>query len=108
MQALIYKPSKSAMQSGRARTRRWQLEFDQEAARRIDPLMGWTSSSDMRQELDLSFDSKEEAIAFCERHDIAYRVADPKDRRIRAKVYADNYSFYSVRGPGTEPLDKPK
>ena len=108
MHALIYQPAKTAMQSGRGKTNRWHLEFDQEAARKVEPLMGWTASTDMRQELNLSFEDKEAAIAFCERHGIGYSVADQRDRRIRPKSYSDNFSFYSVRGPGTEPIDKPK
>ena len=70
--------------------------------------MGWTASSDMRQELGLSFADKDQAIAFCEKHGIAYTVADPKTRKVRPKSYSENFSFYSVRGPGTEPLDRPK
>ena len=108
MHALIYQPAKTAMQSGRGKSRRWALEFDQEAARRVEPLMGWTASTDMRQELNLSFEDKEAAIAFCEKHGIGYTVADPKRRKIRIKSYAENFSSYSVRGPGTEPLERPK
>jgi len=106
MQALIYQPAKTAMQSGRANTRQWQLEFDQEAARRVEPLMGWTASRDMRQQLSLSFDSQADAVAFCERHGIPYRVKQPQRRKIRPKSYSENFSYYSVRGPGTEPIEK--
>ncbi|HZD26269.1 MAG TPA: ETC complex I subunit [Alphaproteobacteria bacterium] len=107
MQAVIYQPAKTAMQSGRANTRRWQLEFDQEAARRVEPLMGWTASSDMRQELALRFESREAAVAFCEKHGIPYRIQAAHQRRVRPKAYADNFSFYSVRGPGSEPIERP-
>ena len=106
MKALIYQPAKTAMQSGRA-TKRWYLEFDQEAARKVEPLMGWTSSTDMRQQLGLNFEDKADAIAFCERNGIEYRVADPQKRKVRPKSYSENFSFYSVRGPGTEPLERP-
>ena len=58
MKAIIYRPAKTAMQSGRARTRDWLLEFDDEAARRVEPLMGWTSSADTKQQLQLSFESE--------------------------------------------------
>ncbi len=108
MHALIYQPAKTAMQSGRAKTRRWHLEFDQEAARRVEPLMGWTASSDMRQELNLSFEDKESAIAFCDKHGIDYSVSDAKSRKFKIKSYSENFSAYSVRGPGTEPLERPK
>ncbi len=107
MRALIYQPAKTAMQSGRAGNRRWALEFDQEAARRIDPLMGWTSSSDMAPQLQLDFESKTHAIDFCERNGIDFRIADPKTRKVRPRAYSENFSYYSLRGPGTEPLDRP-
>ena len=67
MPARIYKPSKTAMQSGQANTKAWVLDFEPEAPRHVEPLMGWTSSGDMRQQLRLRFDSKEEAVAYCER-----------------------------------------
>jgi len=106
MQALIYQPAKTAMQSGRGNMQKWQLEFDQEAARRVEPLMGWTASRDMRQQLSLSFDSQEDAVAFCERHGIPHRVKAPQRRRVRPKSYAENFSYYSQRGPGTAPIEK--
>ncbi len=93
MAARIYKPARTAMQSGPARTKDWVLEYDQEAAREIDPLMGWTSSRDMKQQLRLSFDTKDEAIAYAERNGIAYRVMEPKPRQPVRKSYADNFRF---------------
>ena len=107
MRAIIYQPTKNAMQSGRANAERWCLEFDQEAARRIEPLMGWTSNTDMRQEVSLLFEDKDAAKAFCDNYDIPYDIKEPKRRRIKAKSYADNFSYFSVRGPGTEPIDHP-
>lgn len=107
MKAIIYKPSKTAMQSGRAKTRRWILEFDVEMARRIDPLMGWTSSGDMRQQVRLTFESEQAAIAYCDKHGIAYEIRAPHQRRVRPKSYAENFSYYSVRGPGSAPLPRP-
>ena len=74
MPARIYKPSKTAMQSGQANTEAWVLDFELEQPRRVEPLMGWTSSGDMRQQLRLRFDTKEEAIAYCEREGIPYQV----------------------------------
>ena len=67
MVARIYKPAKTAMQSGFGNTKGWVLDFEPEAPRRVEPLMGWTSSSDMRQQLRLRFDSKEEAVAWARR-----------------------------------------
>ena len=70
MRARIYRPAKNAMQSGRARTKLWQLDYEPETARTIDPLMGWTSSGDMRQQLCLEFDTAEEAVAYATAHNI--------------------------------------
>jgi hypothetical protein len=91
--ARIYKPAKTAMQSGEARTKEWVLEFDAAHPRSIDPLMGWTSSVDTKTQLHLEFDSKEEAIAYAERNGIAYTLSEPKPRRQIAKSYADNFKF---------------
>ena len=100
MPARIYRPAKSATQSGLARTKIWVLEFDQEKPREIEPLMGWTSSGDMRQQIRLRFDTKEEAIAYAEREGIAYRVEEPTESRRRTMSYSDNFKFNRV-GPWT-------
>lgn len=94
MTARIYKPSKTAMQSGLAKTKAWVLNFEPEAPRTVEPLMGWTSSGDMRQQVHLNFPSKEEAIAYCERLGIAYQVfeAPPQVAR-RVMSYSDNFAF---------------
>lgn len=93
MAARIYKPAKSAMQSGEARTKEWVLEFEPEAPRDIDPLMGWTSSRDMKSQIHLEFDTKDEAIAYATRNGIAYTLLEPKPRRAIRKSYADNFKF---------------
>jgi len=93
MTARIYRPAKTAMQSGNANTKEWVLDFEPEEARTVEPLMGWTSSSDMRQQLRLRFDSKDEAVAYCERHGVAYQVFEPNDPARRTVSYADNFSF---------------
>ena len=103
MQALIYQPAKTATQSGRANTRQWRLEFDQEAARRVEPLMGWTASRDMRQQLSLSFDSHEDAVAFCERHGIPYRVKKPQRRKVPIDAVVFNQSYVPVSGRNPSP-----
>jgi hypothetical protein len=100
MPARIYKPSKAANQSGMARTKQWMLVFEQDNPREIEPLMGWTSSGDMRQQLRLWFDTKEEAVAYAEREGIAYRVEEPKEVKRRALSYSDNFKFNRV-GPWT-------
>ena len=93
MRARIYKPTRNAMQSGKARTRQWVLEYEPESPRGIDPLMGWTSSSDMRQQLCLEFDSAEEAVAYATRHAIPYQVFEPHLPSQKPKSYADNFRF---------------
>jgi hypothetical protein len=94
MAARIYKPARTAMQSGSARTKEWALDFEPEAARQIEPLMGWTASGDMRQQVRLSFDTMEEAVAYCERHGISYRLHKPTPKAPRVISYADNFSFH--------------
>jgi len=92
--ARIYKPAKTAMQSGTAKTKEWVLDFEPEQAREIEPLMGWTSSGDMAQQIRLRFDTAEEAVAYCERHGIAYQVFAPKPTAARAAMsYSDNFAF---------------
>ncbi len=81
------------MQSGQAKTKDWALEFDLTESRQVEPLMGWTSSGDMRQQLHLRFDTKEEAIAYCEGHAIAYQVSEAKPVSRRAISYSDNFAF---------------
>ncbi|WP_201840290.1 ETC complex I subunit [Microvirga zambiensis] len=100
MPARIYKPAKSATQSGLARTKQWLLTFEQDQPREIEPLMGWTSSGDTRQQLRLWFDTKEEAIAYAEREGIAYRVEEPQEMKRRVASYSDNFKFNRV-GPWT-------
>ena len=87
----IYRPTKTAMQSGRAQTRDWVLEFDPAAPREKEPLMGWTSSGDTRAQVALHFHTKEEAIRHAERQGFAYRVVEPKARRPQPKSYAANF-----------------
>src|SRR6516164_6531516 len=89
----IYKPTQTAMQSGPARTKEWVLEYEPETPREIDPLMGWTSSGDMRSQISLSFDTKEEAMAYAERNGIPYQVMQPTPRRPVRKSYADHFRF---------------
>jgi len=97
MEAHIYKPTRTAMQSGQANTREWCLEFAQQAPRRVDSLMGWTSSSDTTQQLALHFDTKEAAIAYAEAHGLAYTVSEPESRAVRRRAYADNFRYDRVR-----------
>ncbi|MBZ5761449.1 MULTISPECIES: ETC complex I subunit [Rhizobium] len=93
MSAKIYRPAKTAMQSGKAKTHSWVLEFDQESPRKIDPIMGYTSSDDMRQQLKLSFESQELAEAYATRNGIEYRVIPPKETVRQTVSYTDNFRF---------------
>jgi ETC complex I subunit conserved region len=96
MTARIYKPTRTAMQSGQANTKEWLLVFEPETPRQIEPLMGWTSSSDMKQQLRLQFATKEEAVAYCDRHGVAYRIYEPKETARRRIAYADNFGYRRI------------
>jgi len=93
MTARIYRPAKTAMQSGSAKTDRWLLEYEPEQARSIDPLMGWTSSGDMRQQIKLWFDTEEEALDYARRNGLAAQVEKPNDPKRRLMSYSDNFKF---------------
>src|SRR6186713_382731 len=93
MTARIYKPARNAMQSGTAKTKDWLLEYEPQAPRVVEPLMGWTSSTDMKSQIKLRFGTKEEAIAYCERERIPYQVMEPKEPTRRTIAYADNFAF---------------
>ncbi len=96
MAARIYRPAKAATQSGMARTKQWLLVFEQDRAREIEPLMGWTASGDTRQQLRLWFDTKEEAVAYAGRQGIPYRVEEPHELKRRTMSYSDNFKFNRV------------
>ena len=90
--ARIYRPAKTAMQSGKAKTHDWALEFEPASARAPDPLMGWTQSRDMNGQVRLNFETREEAIAYAQAHGIPFRVLEPKTVKRVIKAYADNFS----------------
>ena len=92
MLARIYRPAKTAMQSGKAKTSDWRLEFEPASARTQDPLTGWTSTTDMNGQVRLSFETKEEAVDYAERHGIAFRLHEPQDAPLILKAYADNFA----------------
>ena len=102
MQARIYQPSRSAMTSGQANTRSWVLEYVPEEQKRIDPLMGWTGSGDMRGQVRLRFSDKDAAIDYAQRNGIAYVVEEPKKRRpnVRPRGYGGNFA-HDRRGAWT-------
>src|SRR5262245_42372744 len=96
MIARIFRPSRTATQSGKAKAKHWVLEFEPAAPRRIDPLMGWTSSGDMTSQVRLNFATKEEAVAYAEKQGLSYWIKEvtPAARKILA--YSDNFKSNRV------------
>jgi hypothetical protein len=94
MRARIYQPAKTAMQSGTAKTRGWVLEFAAESAREVDPLMGWTSSSDTQGQVRLTFDTREAAEDYARSKSIEFVVVEPNQRKpnIRPRGYGENFA----------------
>lgn len=93
MPARIFKPAKTAMQSGPAQTREWVLEHDGAAGRTIDPLMGWTTTTDTQSQVRLTFATKEEAMAYAERNGIAFTLSEPAARKPARRTYAENFKY---------------
>jgi hypothetical protein len=93
MLARIFRPAKTAMQSGRGQTDLWVLEYEPEAPLKVDPLMGYTSSSDMRRQIRLEFASSAEAVAYAERNHIPYRLFEEHERAPKKLSYSDNFRF---------------
>lgn len=91
VQARIYQRPKNAMQSGRARTDRWQLEFEPSEGQSPDPLTGWAGSSDTRNQLKLSFPTLEAATDYAKREGIPYHVVPAPERKLKLQAYADNF-----------------
>ncbi len=87
----IFQPAKNVMQSGRANTRSWIVEFEPSAAVKPNPLMGWPGSADTRQQVRLSFDSRDDAIDYAKKHGFDYEVLPPRDRSVRTQAYSDNF-----------------
>ena len=94
MTARIYRPAKSAMSSGQAKTRDWVLEHVADTAREVDPLMGWTSSNDTQAQVRLRFHTKEAALDYAKEHGIEASVVEPKTRKpnVRARGYGENFA----------------
>jgi ETC complex I subunit-like protein len=91
--ARIFRPAKTAMQSGRRGTREWVLEYEPASRRDPDPLMGWSSAEDTLNEVRLRFATLEEAIGFATKHGLDYTVIEPHDRAPRPKSYAENFRY---------------
>ncbi len=80
------------MQSGKSKTNRWILEFEADEARKIDPLMGYTSSSDMKSQVKLEFNSADAAKEYAEAHGIAYSIQKPQKQKRRVMSYSENFA----------------
>ena len=89
----IYRPAKTAMQSGTAKTRFWVLEYEPATPREPDPLMGWASAGDTLNEVRLKFDSLDAAVEFARKRGLEYAVIPSEQRAIRPKSYADNFRY---------------
>lgn len=92
----IYRPAKTAMQSGYGNTRHWVLEFEPEVPETRDPLMGWTSSRDTRHQVRLRFETEAEAIVYAKRRGYEYSLIKSNTRKIRPKSYANNFRYSRV------------
>ncbi len=93
MPAKIYRPAKTAMQSGKAKTHVWVLEHEMEKPKLIDSVMGYTGSSDTQQQVKLTFETRELAEAYAKRHGIEYRVIEPKEALRQTVSYTDNFRY---------------
>jgi len=94
MRARIYQPARTAMSSGTAKTRHWVLDYAPASAREVDPLMGWTSSSDTQAQVRLRFETKAAALDYAREHGIDAEVSEPHKRKpnIRPGGYGDNFA----------------
>jgi hypothetical protein len=91
MQARIFQRPKNAMQSGKALTDQWVLEFAPLEAKKPDPLMGWAGSGDTREQVRLTFESVEAAQAYADKYGIAARVHPVPPQKLKIQAYADNF-----------------
>ena len=93
MRARIYRPAKTAMQSGKGKSQIWHLDFDGQGKRWVEPLMGYTATNDTSSQVRMTFASRDEAVAYAERNQIEYRVVKPKEPKRRPMAYSDNFAF---------------
>ena len=89
----IYKPAKTAMQSGNKNTKKWLAEFISDIDTRKDTLMGWNSSLDTQSQIKIFFDTKEQAIEWSKKNNQQFIVIEPKERKIKPKNYASNFDM---------------
>ena len=91
MAARLYREFKNAMQSGKARTGRWVLEFESAKRRRPDPLTGWSGGADPQEQVKLVFPSLEAAQAYAAREGVDFHLIPPSDPALKLQSYADNF-----------------
>lgn len=91
MAARIYQKDKSAMSSGRGRAGRWMLEYESDAPRQADPLMGWAGGADTQTQVQLDFATLADALAYAEREGVEAHVVPAAERRLKLQAYADNF-----------------
>ncbi len=96
MAARIFKPARTAMQSGGAQTKKWMLEYEPEQPCEIEPLMGWTASGDMKQQVRLRFETKEEAVAYCQKRGIPFELFEPHEAARKKMAYGDNFAYRRI------------
>jgi len=89
----IYRPAKTAMQSGRSNTLKCVLVFEPSDGLSTDALMGWSGSHDTAGQLKMKFATKEDAVAYAKRRGLTYRVMTPKERTVKSRAYADNFAY---------------
>jgi hypothetical protein len=95
--ARIYQPSKTAMQSGRAQTHKWLLEYEPATRRTPDPLMGWSSAQDTLNQVRMRFPTLDEAVDFAKKQALDYTIIEPHARTLKPKAYADNFRYDRIR-----------
>jgi hypothetical protein len=95
--ARIYRPSKTAMQSGRWLSRNWLLEYEPATRRNPDPLMGWSSAQDTLNQVKLRFLTLDEAVAFAKKRGLDYTIIEPQAHTPKVKSYADNFRYDRIR-----------
>jgi hypothetical protein len=104
--ALIYQPAKTAMQSGKAKTKQWVLELPQASPRTPEPLMGWVASADTANQVQLKFASAEAAVSFATQKGWAYSLQAPSQRVLVPRTYMDNFKYQPLALPNTQKADK--
>lgn len=97
MKVRIYKPARTAMQSGAANTRRWVMEFVAKPVKPIDPMLGWVGSDDTNQQVRMAFDSEAEAIEYAAKQGYEIERATPKAKTVKPKLYAANFAHNRIR-----------